>query len=221
MIMAAAAREAGIEALVNMSQMTVSQMSLQRITSSPQQRQHWLSEQALSWSGLPVVTVRPTVFLEGFFLPLTAASVRARSRIELPFGLGKTNPVAAADVASVVAALLKEPKAHLGHIIELTGQCSQDMHAIAQQYSEALNRQVTYMDISPDDWQVELRKASLPEHLVAHLVTMAELNRANRYDLAAEGVERITGRTPMSIREFVSHHADAFGGGPHLGQPFD
>ena len=37
---------------------------------------HWLAEQALSWSGLPVVTVRPTVFLEGFFLLLAAASVR-------------------------------------------------------------------------------------------------------------------------------------------------
>jgi uncharacterized protein YbjT (DUF2867 family) len=30
------------------------------------------SEQALAWSGLPVVTIRPTVFLEGFFLPLNS-----------------------------------------------------------------------------------------------------------------------------------------------------
>jgi NAD(P)H dehydrogenase (quinone) len=69
--MAAVAREVGVNALVNMSQMTVSQMSIQNTTPSPQQRQHWLSEQALAWSGLPVVTIRPTVFLEGFFLPLT------------------------------------------------------------------------------------------------------------------------------------------------------
>jgi len=72
--MAAVARETGGNALVNMSQMTVSQMSLQNTTSSPQQRQHWLSEQALAWSGLPVVTIRPTAFLEGFFLPLTGRS---------------------------------------------------------------------------------------------------------------------------------------------------
>ena len=45
--MAAVAREVGVEALVNMSQMTVSQMSIQNTTPSPQQRQHWLSEQAL------------------------------------------------------------------------------------------------------------------------------------------------------------------------------
>src|SRR5258705_8885281 len=103
--MAAVAREVGVDALVNMSQMTVSQMNLQNTTPSPQQRQHWLSEQVLAWSGLPVVTVRPTMFLESF-LPLVARSVRDRSRIELPFGRGKTNPVAAADVARVVATVL-------------------------------------------------------------------------------------------------------------------
>src|SRR5580693_8373172 len=50
--MAAVAREIGVDALVNMSQMTVSQMSLQNTTPSRHQRQHWLSEQALAWSGL-------------------------------------------------------------------------------------------------------------------------------------------------------------------------
>ena len=62
--MAAVARDIGVDALVNMSQMTVSQMSIQNTTPSHQQRQHWLGEQALAWSGLPVVTIRPTMFLE-------------------------------------------------------------------------------------------------------------------------------------------------------------
>jgi uncharacterized protein YbjT (DUF2867 family) len=210
--MAAVAREAGVDALVNMSQMTVSQMSLRNTTPSPQQRQHWLSEQALAWSGLPIVTVRPTVFLEGFFLPLTGPSVRDRSRIELPFGRGKTNPVSAADVARVVAAVLTDPGPHLGRVYELTGPRSQDLHEIAREYSEALNREVTYADIPPEDWERELKKAGLPEYLTKHLVTMAELNRAGRYDRLADGVERVTGRPPMSVREFVSLHAEEFGG---------
>jgi len=66
----------GVEAFVNMSQMTVTQMSITETTESPQHKLYWLAEQAHSWSGLPVVTVRPTVFLEGFFLLLAAASVR-------------------------------------------------------------------------------------------------------------------------------------------------
>jgi len=210
--MAAVARELGMDALVNMSQMTVSEMSIENTTPSPQQRQHWLSEQALAWSGLPVVTIRPTVFLEGFFLPLTGPSVRDRGRIELPFGQGKTSPVATADVARVIAAVLADPRPHLGRIYELTGPRSQDIHGVAREYSDALNREVTYSDIPPADWERELKKAGLPEHLTRHLVTMAELNRAGRYDRMSDGVERVTGRPAMSVREFVSLHAGEFGG---------
>jgi uncharacterized protein YbjT (DUF2867 family) len=210
--MAAVAREVGVDVLVNMSQMTVSQMSIQNTTPSPQQRQHWLSEQALAWSGLPVVTIRPTVFLEGFFRPLTGPSVRDRGRIELPFGRGKTNPVAAADVARVVTAVLADPVPHLGRIYELTGPRSQDMHGVAREYSDALNREVTYSDIPPEDWERELKRVGLPEYLTRHLVTMADLNRAGRYDRMADSVERVTGQPAMSVREFVSLHANEFGG---------
>jgi len=81
----------------------------------------WLAEQALSWSGLPVVHVRPTVFLEGFFLMLTSESVANSNLIRLPFGEGKTSPISADDVARVVAALLVNPQPHIGKIYELTG----------------------------------------------------------------------------------------------------
>ena len=210
--MAAVARDIGVDALVNMSQMTVSQMSIQNTTPSPQQRQHWLGEQALAWSGLPVVTIRPTVFLEGFFVRFVAPSIRDRGRIELPFGRGKTSPVAAADVARVVAAILADPGPHLGRIYELTGPRSQDMYGVAREYSEALNREITYSDIPPEAWERALRALDLPEHVNRHLLTMAELHRAGRYDRLADGVERVTGRPATSIQEFVSLHADEFGG---------
>jgi uncharacterized protein YbjT (DUF2867 family) len=209
--MAAVAREIGVDALVNMSQMTVSQMSIQNTTRSRQQRQHWLSEQALAWSGLPVVTIRPTMFLESF-LPLVAPTVRDRDRIQLPFGRGKTSPVSADDVARVVAVVLADPEPHLGRVYELTGPRPQDMHGVAREFSDALNREVTYSDVSPELWEQDLKKQGVPEHLIGHLVTMGELHRAGRYDRLADGVERVTGKPAMSVREFVSLHADEFGG---------
>jgi NAD(P)H dehydrogenase (quinone) len=209
--MAAVAREAGVNALVNMSQMTVSEMSIQNTTPSHQQRQHWLGEQALMWSGLPVVTIRPTMFLESFF-QLAAPSIRDRNRIELPFGRGKTSPVAGADVAQVVAAVLADPIPHLGRIYELTGPRSQDMDGVAREFSEALNREITYSDISPEKWEQGLKIYKLPEHLMGHLLTMGELHRAGRYDRQADGVQRVTGQPPMGVRDFVSLNAEEFGG---------
>jgi NAD(P)H dehydrogenase (quinone) len=39
---------------------------------------------------------------------------------------------------------------------------------------------------------------------------MADVNRAGRYDRLADGMERVTGGPPMSVREFVSLHAEEF-----------
>jgi uncharacterized protein YbjT (DUF2867 family) len=191
--------------------MTVSEMSLQKSTSSPEQRQHWLGEQVLAWSGLPVVTIRPTILLETF-LPLVTSSVRERGRIELPFGRGKTSPVAAADVARVIAAILSEPRPHVGRVYELTGPRSQDMDGVAREYAAALAREVTYNDVAPEAWRLSLQGAGLSEHLTQHLITMGELNRAGRYDRMTDTVERMTGRAATSVHDFVSLHAAELGG---------
>jgi hypothetical protein len=43
-------------------------------------------------------------------------------------------------------------------------------------------------------------------------MAMGELHRAGRYDRHTDGVEAVTGRPAMSVREFVSLHAEEFGG---------
>ena len=212
-IAAAVARELGdIEAFVNVSQMTVSQMSLTNMTDSPQQRQHWLAEQVLNWSGLPVVHVRPTVFLENpLFTNLPAQSIAKDDEIRLPFGTGRTSPVAAEDVAEVVATILANPGAHIGKVYELTGPKSQDMIGVAAEYSAALGRKVTYVDVPLDQWrESELRNLKLPDHVFHHILTMARLHAANRYDRATHDVETITGRPATSIRDFVARRPEMF-----------
>src|SRR5882724_9763797 len=74
--------------------------------------------------------------------------------------------VAVADVAQVVAAVLADPIPHLGRIYELTGPQSQDMDGVAREFSEALNREITYSDISPEKWEQGLKMYKLPEHLM-------------------------------------------------------
>jgi NAD(P)H dehydrogenase (quinone) len=119
---AAVARErSDLEVFVNISQMTVSQMSLTEMTDSPQQRQHWLGEQALNWSGVPVVHVRSTVFLQHFFfLAWAAESIARDGTIRLPFGAARTSPIDTRDVAEVLATVLASPSAHVGKIYELS-----------------------------------------------------------------------------------------------------
>jgi uncharacterized protein YbjT (DUF2867 family) len=207
---AAVAKHHGVKAFINMSQMTLSQMSITKTTASPQHKLQWLSEQALNWSGLPVVHIRPTVLFEGFFLILTPDSVRESNQIRLPFGEGKTSPVAVADVARVIAALLANPQPHIGKIYHLTGPQSENMHFYAQEYSKALGRAITYQDIQVEPWRDALLKRGLPAHLVHHLATMADLHRAGRYDRMSDDVLTLTGQAPLSVQEVVRVNAATF-----------
>jgi uncharacterized protein YbjT (DUF2867 family) len=207
---AAVAKHYGVKAFINMSQMTLSQMSITETTPSPQQKLHWLAEQALNWSGLPVVHVRPTVLLEGFFLIFTAESVKTSDQIRLPFGDGKTSPVAVDDVARVMAVLLADPQPHIGRIYHLTGPESENMHFFGQEYSRALGRTITFQDIPVEPWRDGLLALGLPVHLVSHLVTMADLHRAGRYDRMSDDVLTLTGQRPLTVHEFVRNNAAAF-----------
>jgi uncharacterized protein YbjT (DUF2867 family) len=207
---AAVAKNHGVRAFINMSQMTLSQMSITQTTASPQHKLQWLSEQALDWSGLPVVHVRPTIFLEGFFLTLTSDSVRESNQIRLPFGEGKTSPVAAEDVARVITALLVDPRPHIGKIYHLTGPQSENMHFFAQEYSRALGRTITYQDIPVERWRDGLLEHRFPVHVVNHLATMADLHRAGRFDRMSDDVLTLTGKGPLSVQEFVRKNAATF-----------
>ena len=207
---AAVARHYGVEAFVNMSQMTVTQMSISETTDSPQHKLHWLSEQALSWSGLPVVTVRPTVFLEGFFLQLAAPGVQAFDELALPMGSGKTSPISAVDVARVVAVILDDPAPHIGQIYDLTGSESADLNHYARVFSEALGRPIRYRDVPIPAWSESLRQMWFPEHVVRHVSAMAELTRQGRYDRMTDTVYKLIGETPTNMGDFVKLHAAEF-----------
>jgi len=207
---AAVAKHYELEVFVNISQMTVSQMNVNETTSSPQQKYHWLGEQALNWSGLPVVHVRATVFLEHPFFFRQAASAIKAGELRLPFASCRTSPIATIDVARVVAEILARPHGHIGKVYQLTGAKSQDLNGIAAEYSKALGREVRYVDLPAEEWERELPKMNLPTHVTHHFVTMAALHRENRYDRCTDDVERITGQKPLTVEEWVKSNAKIF-----------
>ena len=207
---AAVARHHGVEAFVNMSQMTVTQMSVTESTDSPQHKLHWLAEQALSWSGLPVVTIRPTVFLDGFFRLFAAPGVRDADELALPMGGGKTSPISAVDVARAVSVVLENPRPHIDKIYNLTGFKSANLEHYARVFSEALGRTIRYRDVPLSGWSKKLLEAGVPAHTVKHLSVMTELNKQGRYDRMTDDLFNLTGQKPMSVYDFVKLHAAEF-----------
>jgi uncharacterized protein YbjT (DUF2867 family) len=100
---ATVARAVGhLDALVAISQMTVSQMDALSMSESHHQRLHWLSEQVLNWSGLPVVHLRPTLTDPGPYIgrvfELTGPRSQDMSGVAEEYARALGKPVSYVDV---------------------------------------------------------------------------------------------------------------------------
>jgi hypothetical protein len=84
------------------------------------------------------------------------------------------------------------------------------MTELAAEFSRALGRPVTYVDLPPERWEARLPKLGMPAHLVQHVATMARLHRENRYDRSTDDVERVTGIPAQSIETFVAARRDFY-----------
>jgi uncharacterized protein YbjT (DUF2867 family) len=105
-LFARAAREAGVECVVNMSQ-----ISAREDAKSHAAQDHWLAERVFECRGLTVAHLRPTYFAE--WLLYLAPMIRA-GLLHVPFGTGSHAPIATEDQARVIVGILENPGRHGG-----------------------------------------------------------------------------------------------------------
>jgi uncharacterized protein YbjT (DUF2867 family) len=202
-----------LEVFVNISQLTVSSMNVFETTDSTQQKHHWLVEQALNWSGLPVVHLRATVFMEHpFFTLLAKGTIQAYGEIRLPFGNARTSPIATVDVARVASVILANPQKYLAvkRVYELTGH-SYTLDEMAHGLSQSLGREVKYRDLPHEEWKATiLDPAPLTSHVKNHFETMAKLHKANQYDRQTTDVQLVLGRSPTTFEQWSRDNTALF-----------
>ena len=161
--MAIAAKEANVEALVNMSQIVAREDA-----KSPLSFQHWQSEHVLDWAGVGAIHVNPTLFSEDLFL-FSGRTIAAEGKVCLPFGSERHAPVTAEDIARVVVAILADPAPHVGHRLVITGAENMTLNEMAEVMAAELGKPVAYVDLPIDEWRAALvEKVGFPAFLATH-----------------------------------------------------
>jgi NAD(P)H dehydrogenase (quinone) len=205
-IAAVAAREAGVEVLVNMSQITA-----RPTAASPLSRQHWLAENVLDWADVGAVHVRRTFFAENLLM-FGAATVASEGKLYLPFGVEKHASVSAADIARVVVGILANPSDHVGVRDVLTGPRNLSLTEMAEVLSKELGKLIEYVDLPVEHWgQVLAGVDGMSDSLVTHLKAVAVDHRNGIFRGETDVVERIGGQSPQSLGDFVHEHRAMFG----------
>jgi NAD(P)H dehydrogenase (quinone) len=203
---AAAAKQAGVESIVNMSQMTA-----RPDHASPAARQHWLAERVLDWSGIGVTHLRPPYFLENLLTIANPAAIRTDGKIYLPYGEGRHAPVAAEDLARVAVGILTDPAPHHGKTYAVTGPVSLSMTEQAHTFSRVLGRSIQYVDVPVENWRQALSRIdAFSPYLIEHLCQVAETHKHGEQDVVTDVVEMVGGTPAQSLETFISDHSGAF-----------
>ncbi len=202
--MALAAREAGIDRLVNLVMLQSSPDA-----PTPRMRQNYLSEQVFEWAGIGAAHIRATVFYENV-AALVRQSLPAQGAIRLPWGGESTvlPLVAGEDVARVAVGLLAGPKPAAGSVVRMIG-ATMALKEIVATFARVLARNVYYQEISDEEWRRDAASRNYNPHAIEHLSSLWRAIRGAAIDpkdpnfAVTDSIEKIGGARPKTFETFV------------------
>jgi NAD(P)H dehydrogenase (quinone) len=193
---AQAALEQGVEAIVNMSQ-----ISARRIAKSHAAQNHWIAERLLDRSGIPVTHLRPTFFAE--WLMYVSESIREKNMFPLPFGDARYAPIAAEDQGRVIAAILNDSAEHAGKIYPLYGPKQLTQYEVADLLTQVLGRRITYVPVEIDAFREIWKEMGYSPYIQQHISAVAQDCRDGVFSGTNDLVEKLTGQKPMPMLDYI------------------
>jgi uncharacterized protein YbjT (DUF2867 family) len=196
------AAAANVKHLVKLSQFAADEASPVRFL-----RYHGAVERRIRELGLSYTFLRPNLYFQGFLA--FRAMIANEGRFFAPIGEARVSAVDVRDIALVAAAALTEP-GHVGKTYTITGPASVSHAEIARVIGEAIGREVTFVDVAPEDFSGALKKLGAPTWQVEGLVEdYAHYARGEAAE-ALPTVREVTGSEPRDVTAFARDYASAF-----------
>ena len=200
--LAQAAKRAGAKHIVKLSVLGVDSGLKNAIV-----EWHTDAEKRLRESGLAWTFVQPGSFMSNSFAWIDM--VKTQGKVYAPYGDGKFPPIHPRDIAAVCVKALTTP-GHEGKAYPLTGPEALGMAEQVRILSEAIGKPLQYVPVPDEAARDGMLKTGMPPVLVEALLQMAGWVRAGKMAQVRPTVEEVTGRKPLSYRDWARENAAAF-----------
>jgi uncharacterized protein YbjT (DUF2867 family) len=201
-LFAAAAREAKLEAVVQLSQWVAD-----AIHPAVHAREKWLTNQMLSWlPDVPAITIRPGWFADNYFAAL--GQVVQFGVFGLPLGEGQNAPPSNEDIARVNIACLIDPGPHIGKAHRPTGPRLLAPADIAEAMGNALCRKVRYQNVPMGMFLKAAASLGISEFVITQLHWFLQDYQQNAFGIGAptETVQELTGSPPEEFETIARRY---------------
>ena len=214
-IFAAAARDAGLELVVNNSQFqgTPDDPAFRDPQHAPSFRnlQHRLADRIFDWAQVGAVHLQAPPYYENV-RTLVSRSVAEQSTVFLPWGEDTTViPLAGAeDVSHVAAKLLGNSGAPSQSVYPLVSE-TPTVREMTEALARAIGRPIRYVAITDEQWANAVKERINP-HALDHLSHLWQyFRRGEERFHATDSIRAVTGRDPLTLEDFFRTNAEAIG----------
>jgi uncharacterized protein YbjT (DUF2867 family) len=199
-IAARAAKLAGVSHIVKLSSLDVEQHLAIGAW-------HERGEAVIQAAGIPYTFLRPTGFMSN--LLAWKHSIRAEGVVRSSAGHGRRPFIHTEDVAEVAAKVLRT-RDYVGQSLPITGPESLSFPQITNRIGSVLGKELQFEEISDNEAAQRFSATGAsPEETNAH-VELWRAIREGRLAMVTDGVQRVLGRKPQNLDEWLIENADAF-----------
>jgi uncharacterized protein YbjT (DUF2867 family) len=168
-------------------------------------RDHFHTEEHIKGTPLRWTFLRDNIYLD--VMPVFAGEDGV---IRGPAGDGRAAVVARDDVAAVAAVALTED-GHAGQTYGMTGPESLTLYDAAEQVAQAAGRPVSYVPETLEEARASRAPSGAADWEIEGWVTSYAAIAAGELEQVSGDVERVTGRRPISLAEFLRDNPDSYG----------
>jgi uncharacterized protein YbjT (DUF2867 family) len=174
-------------------------------------RYHAEVENVIRTSGIKYTFLRPNLFMQG--LLVFRSSIATNGKFFAAAGDAKVSVVDVRDIAAAAAAALTKP-GHEGRTYDLTGPEALTHSEMAAQLSDAVGRQISFVDITPEAMKVALLAAGLPPWQADGILEDYAHYRRGEASMVTSGIQEATGAPPHSFAVFARDYGPLFSCSP-------
>jgi uncharacterized protein YbjT (DUF2867 family) len=168
---------------------------------------HEKGEAAIRVSGIPFTFVRPTGFMSN--LLAWRHSIKSEGIVRSSTGNGRRPFIHSQDIAEVSVRALTTGD-YIGQALAITGPEALTFGEITARIGAAMGKPLTFQAISDEEaGQRFSATGASPEEVAAH-VELWRAIRENRLGTVTNSVQRILGRPPINLNQWLTENASAF-----------
>ncbi len=156
--------------------------------------------------------LRPSWFIQNFNgVGGFGEPIRTNGELRLPIGDGRLSLIDTRDVAEAAFHALTTDD-HAGGGLDLTGPQAFTMTEVAEAISGATGRAVVHQDSPLEAYRSELADGGADSYVVEYLMDLMTDGRNDRYAAVTHDLEKVTGKPPRNLMNFVAENVDYWSG---------